>query len=854
VITGPVTATAGVSGLYTVTAEDQFNNPVTNYAGTITITSGDSTLSSVIHTALSNGVEQFDVTLDTAGLQTVGAHDNLAHTASPSVSVLVSHAAVLTLTIAPTNDTIVAGGSKVYTVTGHDTFGNTWDATSTSDFSIGAGASCTANSCTSDTAGGYTVRAADHTTPSIFITTGLTVTHAAMNKLVLGGPASANRTVLASFTVTAEDQFGNVVGNYAGQPTITSGDSTATISDNTPAMASGVGHFDVTFNTLGDQTISAGDGTFTATDLTVHVLPSGSATHLVITGPATAVTTHVQDYTVTAENGSNVQVIDYTGDVTVTATGGSSSPTHANLVGGAGVFHVTFTTAGSPQTITAGDGTITGTLPVTVKTYGPATKFHVTGGTSGTAPSTQDFTVEAQDQYDTPVPDYAGTVAITSSDGGAVLPANSTLTDGTKVFSVTLLTAGTQTVTATDTVTHSITGVSPSFTLTRVANEYHGLPVPFRALDTRNGNGLPHGVAAKLTAHNMVAIPITGRGNVALSAVAITVNATIVKPSASSTLYLGPGAPPTPSNFTIAFNRADTTAYGVTVALSGGSVYATYQAASGSTDLVLDVTGYFSPDTTGQTYYPLTTPVRLLDTRVANGLSGKFKANVSRVFKVAGRGGVPLNAAAVTGNLTVTDANDGWAVYLGPTKTVSPSSTINFVAKQTRANGLTIALGSGGTLTGTYLSHTGKTCSLVFDVTGYYLPGAGGAKYVPLTPGTVLDTRAAIGIGAGLKYVANTPHNFPVRNMVGVPIPAVAVTGVISVMNQTANWAVYVGPVDVALPKTSVLNFVKGDTCSNGLVSALNSTTGNVSVTYMSAAGNTTNVVVFITGYFVPGS
>ena len=45
----------------------------------------------------------------------------------------------------------------------------------------------------------------------------------------------------------------------------------------------------------------------------------------------------------------------------------------------------------------------------------------------------------------------------------------------------------------------------------------------------------------------------------------------------------------------------------------------------------------------------------------------------------AGRGGVPADATAVTGNLTVTGSSAGWAVYLGPDPIASPtSSTINF--------------------------------------------------------------------------------------------------------------------------------------------------------------------------------
>src|SRR5439155_21585253 len=55
---------------------------------------------------------------------------------------------------------------------------------------------------------------------------------------------------------------------------------------------------------------------------------------------------------------------------------------------------------------------------------------------------------------------YAGSMNFIPSDGLPVMPANSTLKAGSGTFSITLKTAGSQTVTATDTVTASITGTS----------------------------------------------------------------------------------------------------------------------------------------------------------------------------------------------------------------------------------------------------------------------------------------------------------------------------------------------------------------------------------------------------------
>jgi hypothetical protein len=200
----------------------------------------------------------------------------------------------------------------------------------------------------------------------------------------------------------------------------------------------------------------------------------------------------------------------------------------------------------------------------------------------------------------------------------------------------------------------------------------------------------------------------------------------------------------------------------------------------------------------------------------------------------------------------VTDANDGWAVYIGPDKLVKPTtSTINFVKGQTRGNSLTVPLTSTGALWVTFMSHSGSRADVVFDVTGYYTADTSGYRYVPITPAPYLDTRPNPGVGLTGKFSANTPRTFGVRGIGDVPAYATGVTGIVSVYNQTNPWAVFVGPTAVSKPTTSNLNFVKGNNCSNGVTVVL-SPTGTLSITYMGAAGNTTNVVFVVTGYFVP--
>jgi hypothetical protein len=71
-----------------------------------------------------------------------------------------------------------------------------------------------------------------------------------------------------------------------------------------------------------------------------------------------------------------------------------------------------------------------------------------------------DITITAQDLAGANVTGYSDSVHFTSSDPLAKLPANSTLTNGSGTFSVTLSTPGNQTITVTDTIYAVITGTS----------------------------------------------------------------------------------------------------------------------------------------------------------------------------------------------------------------------------------------------------------------------------------------------------------------------------------------------------------------------------------------------------------
>src|SRR5262249_41911265 len=90
--------------------------------------------------------------------------------------------------------------------------------------------------------------------------------------------------------------------------------------------------------------------------------------------------------------------------------------------------------------------------------------------------------VNAEDIYGNLVPSYAGTVKFTSSDAQAALPANSLITNGTVSFPVTLVTLGSQTVTATDTVMSSLKGTTGAITVVTNAATHIGVTGPDTSL------------------------------------------------------------------------------------------------------------------------------------------------------------------------------------------------------------------------------------------------------------------------------------------------------------------------------------------------------------------------------------
>lgn len=119
---------------------------------------------------------------------------------------------------------------------------------------------------------------------------------------------------------------------------------------------------------------------------------------------------------------------------------------------------------------------------------------------------------------------------------------------------------------------------------------------PCRVVDTRNSVGLTGGppLAAAQTRH----FPMRGQCGIDSAAVAVALNVTVVLPTASGYLTLWPSGTAQPTVSTINFVPSDVLANGAIVPLAAAMSnmeIAVYNGSPGSTNIILDVTGYFKP-------------------------------------------------------------------------------------------------------------------------------------------------------------------------------------------------------------------------------------------------------------------
>ena len=367
--------------------------------------------------------------------------------------------------------------------------------------------------------------------------------------------------------------------------------------------------------------------------------------------------------------------------------------------------------------------------------------------------------------------------------------------------------------------------------------------VPVRLVDTRTSPAGPLATGVTRT------FAVAGAAGIPANAVAITGNLTAVSPTTAGWISLTTGPSVAPTTSALNVPAGDTRANGVTMTLGAdGRLAAVFNGGSGKTHLIIDVTGYFIESNAGATFTPIG-PTRVLDSRSGTGgYSSPFVSGTPRRLQLRGVAGIPTDAVAVTGNLTVTGQTARGYVSMTTAETSTPTvSTINLPRGDTRANGLTIKLNAAGRAHLVYIGGTPgvATADLIFDVTGYYRSGTGGLRFYPLDPRRIFDTR----VTNPPALQAGVPRSINIIASGTIPDDVVAVASNVTIVGQTVGGYLSITTLSTTTPATSTINFPVGDTRANNTVNALDGA-GRLWAIFKAPSGARTHLVVDVAGYF----
>jgi hypothetical protein len=254
------------------------------------------------------------------------------------------------------------------------------------------------------------------------------------------------------------------------------------------------------------------------------------------------------------------------------------------------------------------------------------------------------------------------------------------------------------------------------------AGEYTPV-VPARITDTRPGSGQAN-AGSTLGSGATLDVQINGAGGLPLAGIAaVCLEVTVTNTSTSGALTAWPSlvARPLASNLNWVMGQTVPNRVIVAVGTNGKVSFYNWQ---GSTDIIVDVCGYFTDATAAGAVYFSLTPSRIVDTRNGTGgFSSPIAANSSIVVTVAGQGGVPLMSAAdaptaVVLNVAVTNTTACSALVVWPDLVAQPlSADQNWCAGVTRSNLVVVKVGTNGKID--LYNYVGSV-DVIIDVEGYF--------------------------------------------------------------------------------------------------------------------------------------
>ncbi len=377
---------------------------------------------------------------------------------------------------------------------------------------------------------------------------------------------------------------------------------------------------------------------------------------------------------------------------------------------------------------------------------------------------------------------------------------------------------------------------------------------PCRLVDTRYGNGgggpIPGGTSETFDLPQLA--QNKGCANLS-SAAAYSVNVTLVPFNHAPVSYLTiwPAGLAQPSISTM--NSLDGRVKANAAIVPGGVNSSVSVFVTDTTDVVLDVDGYFAPPGQGNfEFYPLT-PCRVADTRMSTFPQGlgapHLTGGIARDLPVlnATACNIPADAQAYSLNFTAIPYPDmgdqlGY-LEVWPTGQLPqhPVSTLNNPTGTFVANAAIVPAGTGNDIT----VYPSSDTDLAIDINGYFAaPGTGGLSLYPAPPCRVIDTRK-VGGGQPFSGVLAPPVNV-VGSICATPSTAQAFTFNATVVPSPNLSYLTLWPDSEGQPTVSTLNAADGWVTSN--MAIVPSVNGSIDA----YAAGITQLILDISSYFAP--
>ncbi len=341
-------------------------------------------------------------------------------------------------------------------------------------------------------------------------------------------------------------------------------------------------------------------------------------------------------------------------------------------------------------------------------------------------------------------------------------------------------------------------------------------------------------------------IPQEGGCNIPASAAAYSLNVTVVPQGQLAYLTIWPTGESRPvvSTLNSLDGRIKADAAIVPAGTSGAvSVYVT-----NTTNVILDINGYFAPPS-GSTlaFYPLP-PCRVADTRHSTYSPGlgppSLTGGQERAFPVldATTCNIPSSAAAYSLNFSVVPHGPLGYLTVWPRGEPRPTvSTLNDIPAQIIANAAIVPAGTSGDVS----VYPSNDTDLIIDINGYFAPaGPGGLSLYSVAPCRVIDTRH---VGSGQPFRGTlTPPVDVVDSPCGLLADAQAYVFNATVVPTGALGYLTLWPDGATKPLVSTLNALDGSITNN--MAIVPTSNGKVDA----YASGLTQLILDISSYFAP--